>query len=124
MEIVLIFIIGATLGFLTAWVWYGRKCKETNKEAERIKKEMEKEREMFGGLDEFNKKMAEIKKERKEKIIEDLKNKGEIRTNNAADLLDISKVTAFRYLEELQREGVIEQVGAFGRAVKYKIKEK
>jgi len=41
-----------------------------------------------------------------------------------ADLLDISKVTAFRYLEELQQEGVIEQVGKTGRDVEYNIRQK
>lgn len=124
METILIFIVGVVLGFLVALVFCKRKVGELEKEIVRIQKEIEKEREMFGGLNEFNKKLAEIKKERKEKIVAELSSKGEIQTNDAADSLDISKITAFRYLEELQQEGVIEQVGASGRAVKYKIKEK
>jgi len=39
-----------------------------------------------------------------------------------ADLLEISRATAFRYLEELEQEGKIEQIGVTGRGVEYKLK--
>jgi Fic family protein len=121
-QIIVIFIVGVLCGFMVAWVWCGGEIKELENELKRMQREIEKERQMLGGFDEYNKKIAEIKQKRKEKIIEELKKRGKMQTNKVADLLDISKVTAFRYLEELQQEGEIEQVGAFGRGVEYKIK--
>ena len=121
---IIIFIVGVVAGFLVAWGWYKRKMKEGEGEVKRTQKEAEKEREMFGGFDEYNEKMARVKKERKDKIVLELEKARRVRAGEVADLLDISKVTAFRYLEELQQEGVIEQVGKTGRDVEYNIRQK
>jgi DeoR/GlpR family transcriptional regulator of sugar metabolism len=51
-----------------------------------------------------------------------LAERGKIKTNQVADFLEVSRATAFRYLEELEKEGKIEQIGAFGRNVEYKPK--
>ncbi len=48
--------------------------------------------------------------------------RGKIKTNQVADLLEVSRATAFRYLEELEKEEKIEQIGARGRNVEYKPK--
>ena len=43
-------------------------------------------------------------------------------TNNEIEkLLNISDATATRYLDELEREGVLKQIGRTGRFVRYRI---
>jgi len=66
-------------------------------------------------------KQAEEKAEHEQKILAYLETtKGKQVTNNEIqDLLDISDATATRYLEELEKEGVIRQVGETGRSVFY-----
>lgn len=88
----------------------------------RTEREKEEQVNFMSGIEEFNRRTQEIKEERKQKIIESLTNQGKIKTNDVADLLDISRATAFRYLEELEKEGKILQVGALGRNVEYKLK--
>ena len=48
--------------------------------------------------------------------------RSKIKTSEVADLFEVSRAAAFRYLEELEQEGKIEQIGAFGRNVEYRIK--
>lgn len=121
---VFIFVGGMAVGFLASWVWFLRRTSQIQKEAMRAQKEVEKEREVWYGFSEFNEKMKAVKEERKRKIIDELKSAGNIQTDKVADLLDISRITAFRYLEELEKEGAIEQVGSFGKDVVYKIRQK
>ncbi len=122
---ILIFIVGFLFGFLVAWLLLRNKIKEMGEmklEVGRVEKEIKTEREIWYGFSEFNEKMAEVKKERKSKIMNELKRLGKIQTNAVADLLDISRATAFRYLEELEREGAIEQMGTRGKDVEYRTK--
>ena len=69
-------------------------------------------------------KMQEIKETRKQNILKELAEQDNIKTNQVADFLEVSRATAFRYLEELEQERKIEQIGAFGRNVEYKLKER
>src|SRR3989344_2422474 len=122
---ILIFIIGAGVGFLVGWLLLRNKLKdmqEMEREEGKVQREINTEREIWYGFSEFNEKMVAIKKERKERILEELKKVGKLRTSRVTDLLDISRATAFRYLEELEKESAIEQVGKAGREVEYKIK--
>lgn len=116
------FIIGAVVGGSVAWILFYKNQKEALKEAERLKKEMDKEKQEFSGLEEYNKKTAEIKEERKQKILSQIRESGKTDAGKIADLLNVSRYTAFRYLEELEKQGKIEQVGAVGRGVEYKLK--
>jgi len=120
--IFVIFIIGVGVGAGLVWVWFRVNRKEGREEIERLKNELEKERQEFAGLAEYNKKSAEIKEVRKQKILSELKEKGKTDAGKVADLLDVSRYTAFRYLEELEKQGQIEQIGAVGRGVGYKLK--
>jgi len=88
----------------------------------RVEKEIQKEREMWYGFSEYNERVAALKAARKAKIMEKLKGGGNMHTGQVADLLDISRATAFRYLEELEKEGLIMQVGKTGREVEYRLK--
>lgn len=62
------------------------------------------------------------KQVRKEKIVEFLKEKGTAVNDNIEALLGVSDITATRYLQELENEGRIEQVGSTGRYVSYRLK--
>jgi len=121
MKTILIFIlVVVVVGGVGVW-WRG-KYKEAEREVERMRKEIEKEKEILGGFEEYNKKVAQLKEERKRKILDAIKGRGRARTKEVAEIFEVSRTTAFRYLEELEKDGKIEQVGAFGKEVEYKVK--
>jgi len=122
MNQVLVFVVGVVMGGILVWVWSKQKIKELEDEIKRAQKELEKEKETFDGIEEYNKKVAEIKEDRKKKILEKVGKDGKIDAGDVASLFDVSRYTAFRYLEELQKDEKIEQVGSFGRSVKYRAK--
>lgn len=62
------------------------------------------------------------KTERKEKILEIFKEKEKITNNDVEKLLGVSDATATNYLQELEDEGKIEQIGRTGRSVFYRLK--
>ncbi len=66
-------------------------------------------------------KIQEGQEEKKERILDFLEEKNEIRNNDVEELLGVSDVTATRYLDELENEGKIEQIGKEGRSVYYKL---
>lgn len=62
------------------------------------------------------------KEENKQKIIAYLQENSTASNNDIEQLLDVSDATATRYLDELEQEGAIEQIGEKGRFVKYQLK--
>jgi len=64
---------------------------------------------------------AKKKKENKEKILEFLKNSEKIKNNDVEKLLRVSDSTAERYLNELEKEQKIKQIGTVGHAVYYRL---
>lgn len=58
----------------------------------------------------------------KEKIIALLAQKGEASNSDIREALGISERSAVRYMDELEREGKVEQVGNTGRNVMYRLK--
>lgn len=79
--------------------------------------------------------LTERTEDRKKKILEfmqrEAKHKEELKTckidgdfsqvtcNDVEKLLDVSEATAHKYLNELEKEGKVEQVGSVGRGVYY-----
>jgi predicted HTH transcriptional regulator len=65
--------------------------------------------------------------EEKEKHLEKLRalfrTRGELANDDVQAELGVSDASVQRYLEELQKEGFIEQLGDTGRGVRYKIKQ-
>lgn len=59
--------------------------------------------------------------ENKQKILELLKEKNKITNNDVEKLLSVSDATATRYLDELEKQGKIRQVGKTGKYVYYEI---
>jgi predicted transcriptional regulator YheO len=138
MEQVLIFIffiLGIVLGVVVPLIFFNKKIKELELDLKRTEQEKQEtetllrsselrtgKEEIAFGLTDFNQKAQEIKDKRKQAILDKLEEKGKIQTNQTADLLEVSRATAFRYLEEMEQENKIEQIGSFGRNVEYKIK--
>jgi predicted HTH transcriptional regulator len=73
------------------------------------------------GLDDYNARLQEIKEERKAKILEFLKEAGSLSSGDIADRLEVSRSTALRDLNELEKEGRLTQKGTLGRFVRYKL---
>ena len=61
------------------------------------------------------------KEENLRKVREDAAGREEVTNNEIEKLLNISDATATRYLDELEREGVLKQIGRTGRFVRYRI---
>ena len=59
------------------------------------------------------------KAENKNRILEFFKEKEQVVNNDIEKLLGVSDATATRYLDELEKDGKILQIGATGRAVHY-----
>lgn len=97
-EIVLVLIIVA----MGAWVWYLMKSKNDK-----------------GGMPELARRQAEQKEEHKQKILELLANKDRIANDDVQKLVGVSDATATRYLNELEKEGKLRQVGERGGYVYY-----
>ncbi len=67
-------------------------------------------------------KQAKEKEENKQKILGLFEKQHEVSNNDVEKLLSVSDRSATRYMEELQREGKVEQIGSTGRSVVYKQK--
>ncbi|MDZ7726116.1 MAG: FaeA/PapI family transcriptional regulator [Candidatus Campbellbacteria bacterium] len=122
MQIILTVIVSLWLGFTVAWWLRKKEILELKLDLDRSKREMDEQINEGSSFEGFNEKIALVKENRKEKIVEHLRKSREtVQTNNVADLLDVSRASAYRYLEELENEGKIEQVGKAGRSVLYKL---
>ena len=64
------------------------------------------------------------KEERKEKILELLEERGELSNSDIREALGVSRRSVARYLDQLEREGKVEQTGEIGRGVTYRLNNK
>ena len=99
MNQIITFVLGAVLGVIAMYFW--------SKNSEKKKKET---------LIEMQ---AREKKANKESILELLQTQGAMTNNHVEMMLGISDATATRYLEELEKEGFVRQVGGTGSGVYY-----
>lgn len=65
---------------------------------------------------------AREKKQNKAKILKYLEIHGKITNRQARRLLGVSKISIVRYMDELEKENLIEQVGKIGKYTKYILK--
>ncbi|MEA3272102.1 MAG: winged helix-turn-helix transcriptional regulator, partial [Patescibacteria group bacterium] len=65
-------------------------------------------------------KQSVVKEKNKEKILELIKSKKKITNNDVEKNLEVSDATATRYLNELEKDEKIKQVGKTGKYVYYK----
>jgi predicted HTH transcriptional regulator len=75
-----------------------------------------------GGFRAVNEKRQQEKRAAKDKIMELAGRQNEISNGDAQKLLGVSDATVTNYLQELENEGKLEQVGSDGRFVRYHIK--
>lgn len=67
----------------------------------------------------FNAEQSETKENNKRKVIELLNTKHQITNDEIQNHLGVSDASATRYLDELEKEGKIRQVGSTGKHVYY-----
>ncbi|MEX2304939.1 MAG: DeoR family transcriptional regulator [Waddliaceae bacterium] len=65
---------------------------------------------------------SDEKEKNLERLVVYLEDHDTITNDDVEALLDVSHATATRYLDELEDEDLIEQIGITGRAVHYKVK--
>lgn len=102
---ILIFILGVIAGGVVVWFLLKRAKPEVGKKPE--KKESLIERQV------------REKQANKKKILELLETQTPLTNSRIEQLLGISDATATRYLDELEKEGRVRQVGKTGRNVYY-----
>jgi len=76
----------------------------------------------LSGIAKISEDRTSAKEENKDKIVEYLKEHAKARNNDLERLLGVSDTTTTRYLDELEKEGIVEQIGSTGRGVEYKLK--
>jgi len=79
-------------------------------------------KEEFVGICKSAVETASQKEARKQKLLAFLKEKEELSNSEIRKALGVSSRTAVRYLDELEKEGKVEQVGKIGHAVTYRLK--
>ena len=69
----------------------------------------------------FNTEQSKQKEANKEKILALLREQESVANNDIEKLLGVSDATATRYLNELEQEGKVQQIGVTGRGVGYRL---
>jgi len=103
---IITFIIGIIIGFVIAW--FILPLRQSDKKPE------------FTKAPNYN--QQKKKQENKERIVEYIKEHGKATNNDIETLLGVSDATATNYLQELEDEGTIKQVGKQGRSVHYELR--
>lgn len=97
-------------------IWLSRRRSRKACEAESAVKEAE-------GLKKRNQEQADEKEKRKERILNFLQMRIKTNNNEVQGLLHVSDASAENYLDELEKEGKIKQIGKTGSAVEYELNE-
>lgn len=113
MTILNIILIIAIIG-LGVWVWsLKRKIAQVAMEKETVLAET--------GVAGINEKRIQEKNVRKEKILEFLKTNGKATNNEIEKLLGVSDASVTSYLDELEKESKVRQIGQAGSGVYYEL---
>jgi len=104
------FIFGAVVGGVAVWTWTKNKKTESGEENK------------IDGISWVNIRRQNRKEQNKEKILGMFETKNEITNDDVENSLGTSDAAATNYLEELEQDGKIEQVGKTGRGVFYRLK--
>jgi Fic family protein len=72
-------------------------------------------------IGDVNQERSEEKEKRKERILNFLQMRGKTNNDEVQGLLHVSDASAENYLDELEKEGKIRQVGETGRSVEYEL---
>ena len=105
---ILIIII---LGGMVLWMWFRKRSPGVAKPASAESSSGQKQT--------IIEKQEEKQQENIKKIIEFLETRDKVANNDIEKLLSVSNATAERYLAELEKEGILKQVGKIGKNVYY-----
>ena len=115
------FIIGLVIGMGIVWFWKSRM--DSRLPASPAGGRGNDRGEKWGeGDTNPNAKAMQEKRENLEKVLAMAREKGEIRNDDVEHDLGVSNATAERYLQELEQQGKLKQVGDTGQSVRYKPK--
>ena len=101
-------IIGFGAGCYYMW-WKSKRSKLKKSESEKESP----------GISKVNESRQDAKAKAKDKILKLFDNRTEIANDDVQRTLGVSDATATNYLDELEQEGIITQIGKEGRGVKY-----
>ncbi|MBI4235473.1 DUF977 family protein [Candidatus Peregrinibacteria bacterium] len=76
----------------------------------------------LSGIAKLTEDQSNEKQKRKVKILELIREKGSVTNNDIEKVLGVSDASATNYLQEVEKEGKIEQIGEKGRFVSYRLK--
>jgi len=79
-------------------------------------------KEEFVGICKSAVETASQKEARKESALALLRERGELGNSEIRAMLGVASRTAVRYLDELEAEGKVEQIGKIGHSVTYRLK--
>ena len=105
-------ILGLIIGFILAWIL---KPKEVSKAP------LDSSAEHQTGQGYITESMEE-KQKNLQKIREYIKTRDKVTNNAIEHLLKVSDATTIRYLDKLEQEGLIKQIGKSGPSVYYEVK--
>lgn len=105
-------LAGIIIGIFSGWLVYKYLAKRTEKKKIARKESLAKARRA----------RTKKKEENKKKILAYLKEQGKIRNDEVEKLINVSDAMATNYLAELEKEGLIEQVGKTGWKTFYHLK--
>lgn len=112
-------IIGFGAGCYYMW-WKFKKDKLKKSEKDSAAKlEQEKSKQEISGIAKVNETRQNAKAKAKDRILKLFDNRTEITNDDVQKLLAVSDATVTNYLDELEQEGIITQIGKEGRGVKY-----
>jgi biotin operon repressor len=121
MDTILIFVLGVVVGVVVSY-FYAQfswcKCSEGQCREQAPEGGMA---DKFIGICEYAFETSNQKEERKKKIVDFLKEE-EKSNSQIREALGVSSRTVVRYLDELEREGQVEQIGKVGHTVTYRFK--
>lgn len=112
MSQILIFILGIFIGGALVWIFKG---KAKTGRASDLKNVEQKQTKTLS----FIEKQRQKKQENKKRILAEFERVERLTNDDVQKLLNISDATATRYLEDLEKQGKIKQVGRTGRHVYY-----
>ncbi|MBU1179800.1 DUF977 family protein [Patescibacteria group bacterium] len=101
---IIIFLVGIALGGVLAWIITKKSCAQDCKPQKQYVSTLQ----------------SQKKTENKQKILNLLQTQTKITNNDAEKMLKVSNTTAERYLNQLEKEGKIKQIGKTGRYTYYK----
>ena len=104
-------LVGMFIGGTIVWILARKKVRD-----------LEKKLQKKNPLEAFSQKQKEEKESRKSRILKLLQKQEAITNNDVEKMLGVSDATATNYLQELEDENKIEQIGERGRYVSYRLK--